>query len=323
MKKSLCTILVIALFPVIAMADDCPTPATATATVTFKRHSSSPTLDGVFTVDAGGTTVKFSKGNLQYQASTDTWQFAAHQYDYIGGDNSNISSSYDGWIDLFGWATNGDDINRNGTHFQPWDSSTEDTYGNTAAPGGWDNLTSSEDWGIKIGTGWRTMTNQEWGYIVDTRASGATVDGVENARFTFAKILTDGTGTDGIDYNICGLILFPDGYDQSTPAGVNWNTRGPYDPTSSVNTTYNNFLRATTCTTAGWAALEAAGCVFLPCAGYRDGTTVSNVGAEGFYWTTTSGIGSTAETLHIPNTNILGNSPRHLGHSVRLVHQEP
>lgn len=286
------------------------------ASTTLPEASTAPVLNGVFTIDGSDNTVKFSRGNLQYQASSNTWQFAAHQYDFIGAANTNIASDYSGWIDLFGWATNGN--SGNGTHYQPYDNtSTADTYGNIVGGGGY--LSWEHDWGSNIGSDWRTLTDPEWEYILDSRASGATVDGVENARFTFAKILTDGTGTDGIDYNICGLILFPDGYDQGTPAGVNWNTRGPYDPTSSVNTTYNNFLRATTCTTAGWAALEAAGCVFLPCAGYRDGTTVSNVGAEGFYWTTTSGIGSTAETLHIPSTNILWNYARHLGHSVRLV----
>ena len=42
--------------------------------------------------------IYFSQGNLQYQASTGTWRFAEHQYDMIGSDNSNISSSYSGWI---------------------------------------------------------------------------------------------------------------------------------------------------------------------------------------------------------------------------------
>ena len=43
--------------------------------------------------------VRFSPGNLQYQASTKTWRFAEHQYDYIGDANRNISPTYSGWID--------------------------------------------------------------------------------------------------------------------------------------------------------------------------------------------------------------------------------
>lgn len=48
------------------------------------------------------TKVYFSQGNLQYQASTNTWRFAEHQWDYVGNDNENISEKYAGWIDLFG-----------------------------------------------------------------------------------------------------------------------------------------------------------------------------------------------------------------------------
>ena len=55
--------------------------------------------------------VYFAHGNLQYQASTQTWRFAENQYDTIGGANSNISDSYSGWIDLFGWGTGNNPIN--------------------------------------------------------------------------------------------------------------------------------------------------------------------------------------------------------------------
>ena len=45
--------------------------------------------------------IVFSKGNLQYQASTGIWRFAEKQYDIVGKDNEKISDTYDGWIDLF------------------------------------------------------------------------------------------------------------------------------------------------------------------------------------------------------------------------------
>ncbi len=69
-------------------------------------------LVGKFSVSSSKQ-VSFSKGNLQYQASTNTWRFAESQTDYIGAANKNISATYDGWIDLFGWGTSGYDNTAN------------------------------------------------------------------------------------------------------------------------------------------------------------------------------------------------------------------
>ena len=73
-------------------------------------------INGLFSVSADKQ-VYFSQGNLQYQASTNTWRFAERQIDYVGlnsngnvyeggvqCDNALMSSTYSGWIDLFGWA---------------------------------------------------------------------------------------------------------------------------------------------------------------------------------------------------------------------------
>ena len=61
---------------------DIPTPPTWTNGI----------LPGLFSVSETQQ-VQFSQGNLQYQASTNTWRFAEYQWNYIGNDNSNISSS--------------------------------------------------------------------------------------------------------------------------------------------------------------------------------------------------------------------------------------
>ena len=74
--------------------------------------------------DGYSSRVEFSHGNLQYSTKNggssytthvvagggteiDTWRFATNQWDYIGSANSNASSTYSGWIDLFGWGTSG------------------------------------------------------------------------------------------------------------------------------------------------------------------------------------------------------------------------
>ena len=122
-------------------------------------------LPGQFTVNAGGGKVYFSQGNLQYQASTGTWRFAPNQYDMIGSDNANISDSYTGWIDLFGWGT-GDAPTKSSTNnsdystFTDWGTNAISNGGNTA------NM-------------WSTLTVGEWGYLLEHHTKGwSTVNGV-------------------------------------------------------------------------------------------------------------------------------------------------
>ena len=132
--------------------------------------------------------VYFSKGNLQYQASTDTWRFAERQYDRILADNRFRSSSYSGWIDLFGWGHSGYG-NQN-----PYDSKSHYPLVDGAEKG---IAGTNYDWGVcnKIINGgnkeglWRTLTADEWKYLVDQRPYAknlrllATVCGVEGLVF--------------------------------------------------------------------------------------------------------------------------------------------
>ena len=122
-------------------------------------------IPGEFTINAGGGKVYFSQGNLQYQASTNTWRFAPNQYDMIGSDNANISDSYTGWIDLLGWGT-GDAPTKatqnSGDYstFTDWGTNAISNGGNTA------NM-------------WHTLTKDEWAYIFEHHTKGwSTVNGV-------------------------------------------------------------------------------------------------------------------------------------------------
>ena len=74
----------------------------------------------VFTVNADSKKVYFAKGNLQYQASTDTWRFAEHQWDYIGEGNKDITSTNSGWTDLFKWGVSGKAIENGGNKEGVW-----------------------------------------------------------------------------------------------------------------------------------------------------------------------------------------------------------
>ena len=59
-------------------------------------------INGKFSINENEQ-VFFSKGNLLYSESAQTWDFADHQYDYFG----TSSFAFSQWIDLFDWNTNG------------------------------------------------------------------------------------------------------------------------------------------------------------------------------------------------------------------------
>lgn len=133
--------------------------------------------------------VAFSSGNLQYQASTNTWQFAENQWDYIGGANSNISPSYSGWIDLFGWGTG--------------DNPTLSNNDNN-------DYTTFVDWGKneinnETPNTWRTLTTQEWEYLLENRPNSYSLYGTATIN------------------NVKGLIILPDGWYESLSftSGIN------------------------------------------------------------------------------------------------------
>ena len=184
-----------------------------------------------------------------------------------------------------------------------WGNISNPTYDGTNNVGGYDNLSGDTDWGSRMGTGWRTLTGGsggEWEYLFNTR-SASTVNGKENARYAKARV-----------NNVGGVILFPDTYTHpdgvTAPTGINvagitgWN-----------NNSYN---------TTDWEKMESAGCVFLPAAGYRSGTTMYGVGSEGYYWSSTYQLSSGAYRVYFVSDDVTlaGSSARAYGSSVRLVY---
>ncbi len=101
--------------------------------------------------------VCFSTGNLQYNPSGNTWRFAKHQWSIIGTHN-NISNSYTGWIDLFGWGTGNNPLLVYNSTFVDW---------------GTNNIPD----GFGGGMPWRTLSLPEWSYLLDHYTYGtATVN---------------------------------------------------------------------------------------------------------------------------------------------------
>ena len=237
--------------------------------------------------------VYFSQGNLQYQASTSTWRFAGHQYDIIGENNSNISSTNSDWIDLFGWGTSG----YNGKN--PYITSQNNTdYVN----GDNDIAGTNYDWGVynaisngenQIGL-WRTLTSSEWSYLIYYRANASNKKGVASVN------------------GVNGLILLPDEW--TLPDGIVFTSGFADGQESEYYATVNNY------TVSEWSKMEANGAVFLPAAGIRRGTDLLSVGGDGNYWSSSSNDNGGCEFLYFLSINANPASTwRYFGYSVRLV----
>lgn len=214
-------------------------------------------LNGVFSVSSTNK-VCFSQGNLQYQASTNTWRFAANQYSIVGNaaGNTSPSATQSAWIDLFGWGTSG----FNGKH--PYNTSTNSSDYGTSGNG---NISGTNyDWGVynPISNGgnqsgmWHTLTQSEWYYLLFSRTNASD-------KYGLAKI-----------NGVPGLVILPD--DWTLPNTCSF---------SAVKTSFdsNNY------TLSQWNDMQTAGAVFLPAAGKRHLTTISSVGSYGYYWSTSYG----------------------------------
>ena len=67
-----------------------------------------------------------------------------------------------------------------------------------------------------------------------------------------------------------------------------------------------------------WEIMEDAGVVFLPYTGNRVDQTVSNVGTQGYYWSTSVTSAKQAKAMNV-QTGAIVNVERGYGYPVRLV----
>ena len=283
-----------------------------------------------FTIDYQGHKVLFSKGNLQYHISTHKWRFAEHQWDYVGFsdsgnvyengikcNNSNISDSYNDWIDLFGWATSGWPRRNSGYGVESYDyyyspTSTADDmcicnkyYVGNSRSANFETGSGNEnaDWGVynQIDTdppgSWRTLSKNQWNYLINSRPNANELHGFGNVN------------------GVNGLILLPDIW--QPVVGVSFIP-------SNTNTTVNNY------SVEDWSKMENNGAVFLPCAKSRRNNIKES--DYGWYWSSTpnTSIETTCDHVGIVNykafclffgNNIKATASeyRSFGLSVRLV----
>lgn len=219
-------------------------------------------LQGLFSV-AANKKVRFSMGNLQFNAKKYEFRFADHQWDIIGRDNEKVSPNYDGWIDLFGYGTSGY------MGCQPCETSENgEAYPNQHI------ADTKNDWGVynpivnggnKAGL-WRTLTSDEWAFLM-------------NKRLNYAKLRTEACVN-----GVYGVIFLPDNfYENRVPLSLVC-TRLTEEDNGKGYHYKSNILNLDQ-----WSILEKAGAVFLPSAGQRRGGKVYFSPVSWSYWSSSMG----------------------------------
>ncbi len=247
-------------------------------------HIPADAIAGVFSVSEDKK-VCFAKGNLQYTQTTKTWSFAEHQYDMIGEANMNGSELADK-IDWFGWSSTG-----------------TAKWGISISTDNSDYRGDFVDWGTNVVNGnaanvWRVLSQDEWLYLF------------QHNRWTLSKV----NGT-------LGFMLLPANF--VAPAGLTVSVLGD----GNLSDTYKNFSESdyssNVYTESQFSQLESAGAVFLPCAGFRYGSSVSGVGSDGIYWSATPNDMGYARGINFYSTYAGTHNgwARLYGQSVRLVHE--
>lgn len=251
--------------------------------------------------------VRFSAGNLQYTRYEDPgtgemagkWRFAEHQYDMMQDNNANIGNYYTGWIDLFGWGTSGWNSG-GGAAYEPY------AISGTFKPGGSNDADllgtyANSDWGVYNSaniyygsnpsglTSWRTLTNDEWNYLLTGRSNAASKYGL--ATVGSAK----------------GLVLLPESW--TLPSGCSF--------TAGTGSGYST----NTYTLEQWDLMETAGAIFLPSAGKRLNKAVSETPGAGYYWSATHYDGNNAYAFKFTSSTAAANTStlKMYGCAVRLV----
>ena len=283
-------------------------------------------LFGTFTVNAGGSKVRFSRSNLYVMHpnmygdnSPDNpflWSFYNNQFDYIGNESGSGNNSYtdpgttpnETYFDLFGWSSDkpsycyGISHSESNTdyciywrdHFLDWGNN----YINNGGSGG-----------TQYGQ-WRTLNKDELVYLLTH--SGATIDGTSNACYAKGQ-LNVSYGVNTSHGPIHGIFLFPDHYthpnDVAVPLGINAGN-------SDIGWEGNSY------SSTDWAKMEMAGAVFLPAAGTRSGRIVTEEGQSCYYWTSSIAADSlTAHYIKVTSSELNMNATQYFykGSAVRLV----
>ena len=255
-----------------------------TANITLYAQWTKPS----FTVDASGNKVYFSKGNLYWDGSK--YQFEAKQCDYRHyNGKTNDKAVINGEITTTPDGTVGSLfwVKSTETAIKPYDAS----YG-TSSPA---DATADTFFAATSEKKWRTLSKDEWDYLLNSRTDAAKKVGY------------------GTVCGVNGIILLPDVFTDP----MKNNGDGAFIPKAKTDWETNIYV------SDNWAAMEAAGAVFLPAAGNRLGSSGNYVGRRGDYWSATPGEYNPGYVYDLDFNGYVMNpddySSRDFGLSVRLV----
>lgn len=333
MKKTIFNVLAMCCLACFVQAQEpeCPPASTSISTISFRRNNPS-ILPGAFSVSSTKQ-VNFTKGNLQYNAAYNSWRFAENQNTFIGnaaGNNvyTEARATQDAWIDLFPWGTSGYDntvIDSTASNFQPWayvNTNTGDDknmyhYGPSIdrmpANASWGESVATQnfDWGVYnftsgVEAGCRTLTQSEYAYLFTTRTDATSLCG-------FGQL-----------FGVNGIFLLPDSWNWSSSAVAAAVTAASFVWTSSAAALEftNNVIADDDNGRALWRAMEDAGAVFLPAAGYRSyNGSLYYANERGAYASSTVKDEQSVFTVHFYSERLIINnlSTRSVHASVRLV----
>lgn len=291
------------------------------AKVRISPQSANVFSKGTFSI-SDTEAIYFAKGNLQ-ATTTDggtswTWALAPTQLSYVGAVDDPTSATpnltannfvtatepwfdatKNGTVDLFGWVQDNSTIANStvsGAH-----------YGIAGADRGSFAQSSfkgiAHDWGETIGSGWFTLSREQWRYLLYYRGNEGKAPTTHYDEESSGDTPARWFKTTVAD--VAGLVLIPDDFiwpaTVTMKAGFITKNGDNFPVLNNQNSGYTTY----TINATEWTALEEAGCVFLPAAGWRDedrmvkhvpGAETQNYNSPwGNYWSSTwDGSGSMA-----------------------------
>ncbi len=229
------------------------------ATVYSQAHH---LLGGKFQIREGEYT-RFTQSNINYNLETEKFNFYDSQWQMLQEKNGQIASyvsTNKGGIDLFGWGTSGYQ-SAPALYAKDNSSYAPDVTSNQCIQEG---TLKQHDWGYRNAIGsdegfayYITLNRYEWNYLMRERPNASKLRGT--------AVIKDGAK------EYCGFVFLPD----------NWSL--------PLNSTFvaDNRMYPNEYTPEEWAIMENAGAVFLPCAGYREGSNFYDM-SNCAYWTSNS-----------------------------------